>query len=600
MELRRRESWTVALNGASVALAALGTIAAFLIPLMPELTGIPLVLWAAGVTALAAAAAFGFDVATLSHILQDQIGGTRYERLRRANRLRTATILLRLLQLLAVLMLAGYLLLRYDVVAGDLSVTTSRRATALVLLALIGLSAYTHHQALRVPLERDLGDLRRVMTYVALAGGAIATIAAAYLLNQAGWAIVDAGAVSVAGHAAVSLALAAARGLPGLVDSMADPGRISAGGYSPGKKANLAPALVAFTILGFFALLLIVLSAGLTQVLRQAGESRLLLGILLAMGISVAVGLFFSLRLSQQTDRPTLYKEATPREARDEAIVLGLSIPVAAACLVVAGLLQQGGSIGPVASKAWIHFAGLALLIGLGPFGFYKSAQANRTRRLEERFPDLLRDLASSHKGGLTLAAAVQVAARGDYGSLSPEVEKMADQLTWGISFQECLARLAERVPTPLIRRTVSLIREATSSGGNTADVLMAAARDARELKTLERQRRLNMGVYTLVIYVTFFVFLFVVGVLYDRFVPEILAATEATQNSGLDGVAALQLGGISLTEYQTFYFVAGMVQAIGNGVLAGVMGSGKALLGLRHAFWMVAFTYITFGFILV
>jgi flagellar protein FlaJ len=267
---------------------------------------------------------------------------------------------------------------------------------------------------------------------------------------------------------------------------------------------------------------------------------------------------------------------------------------------VPAGVLFLGNDLGGIPSSAWIHFFCLAILVLLGPYGFYAAHEQKRVRLLEERFPDFLRDLASSHKGGLTLTSAIKVSARGDYGPLTPEVQRMADQVSWNVGFQEVLQRFAERVATPLVQRAVTLILQADRSGGSTTEVLLAAARDAREIKTLETERRLAMSLYTVVIYVTFLVFLGVASVLYAQFVPQLVAANQAAAaQSKLASLGQFVGSSLRLADFQLFYLLAAVMQGLGDGIVAGQMGSGKAVLGLRHSFVMVLLSYVCFALFL-
>lgn len=295
------------------------------------------------------------------------------------------------------------------------------------------------------------------------------------------------------------------------------------------------------------------------------------------------------------------------RAPRDERrlrrrLVLGASITGAALLLVPGALLAAGIALPGIPITAWIHFVCLGTLAGLGPYGFYAAREARRVRGIEERFADFLRDVASGHQGGLTLPAAVIVASRGEYGPLTPEVQKMAEQLSWNLPFTEALERFAERVDTPLVRRAVNLILQANRSGGSTIEVLMAASRDAREIKSLETERRLTMSLYTVVIYVTFFVFLGVAAVLYASFVPKLVEASQAAQGAQLGAsgpVAGLGGPSLSLRDFQVFYFMAAIMQGLGDGIVAGLMGTGRAALGLRHSFLMVLVAYVTFTFFL-
>jgi flagellar protein FlaJ len=238
-------------------------------------------------------------------------------------------------------------------------------------------------------------------------------------------------------------------------------------------------------------------------------------------------------------------------------------------------------------------------MAALGPYGFYAASRHRRVKRLEERFPDFLRDIAASRKAGLTLTAAVTIASRGEYGALTPEIVKMADQLSWDVPFEEALQRFGDRVRTPLVQRAVSLVVEAGRSGGNVTEVLLAAARDAREIKNLENERHVTMGLYTVVIYVTFLVFLGVAAVLYATFIPNILHSSSAASAAGARGFAGVRFTALSLEDYRVFYFLAALVQGMGNGFVAGMFGSGKYLDGLRHAFVMVLLTWVVFAVLL-
>jgi len=293
--------------------------------------------------------------------------------------------------------------------------------------------------------------------------------------------------------------------------------------------------------------------------------------------------------------------EAGPRIVRRQ-LFLGASL-LGGTLLTVPGLLLAGGvPIPGLPSTAWVHLVCLGLLAALGPYGFYMSREARRIRGLEERFADFLRDVASGHQGGLTLPAAVVVASRGEYGPLTPEVVKMADQLSWNIPFTEALERFADRVDTPLIRRAANLVLQANRSGGSTIEVLMAASRDAREIKSLETERRLQMSLYTVVIYITFFVFLGVAAVLYASFVPKLVAANQAAASSQLAATGPVAgIGGptLQLRDFQVFYFMAAIMQGLGDGIVAGLMGTGRAVLGLKHSFAMVLVAYVTFTFFL-
>jgi hypothetical protein len=57
--------------------------------------------------------------------------------------------------------------------------------------------------------------------------------------------------------------------------------------------------------------------------------------------------------------------------------------------------------------------------------------------------------------------------------------------------------------------------------------------------------------------------------------------------------------GELALVDYRVFYFLAALVQGLGNGLVAGLMTSGRASDGLRHAFLMALIAYAAFALVL-
>jgi flagellar protein FlaJ len=260
--------------------------------------------------------------------------------------------------------------------------------------------------------------------------------------------------------------------------------------------------------------------------------------------------------------------------------------------------LEIISSLGPVklSPDNSIDFAVYAILSAIGPFGFYEYAQFRRMNLMEERFPEFLRDLSESRKAGMTMARAVETSSKGDYGPLTPEINKMAVQISWGTSFVDSLRRFGDRIQTPLVQRTTSLVVKASEAGGKISDVIDAASKNVREIKILQAERKMEMQMYLLIIYVAFFVFLAVIIILSATFLPEFAKATEA---SGGSGIGSISFGDVSIKEFKFIYLATALVQAIGNGAVAGMLGEGRIAAGLRHGTIMVLVTYILFKLIM-
>lgn len=536
--------------------------------------------------------------------------GTRYDRLRYWTRLKTAGIMLSLLTAISTLVLMVAVGSRFGIVdPGVFPAEPVFRATTGLTAAMAVAVSGTLYLALRSPSEdREEVGIEGLFVQTALVGSLVLGILGAVLTVQ-DLSLVVASATSrdspFFGLAAVTLASAALYGsqsVPTIRILFVDEREYKhAQTYASRRRSVFIPVLAAFALLFLVLLLVFVFGLGVAELFEEIPQNAIVITIFAFVVMAMVATIAATIVLSRsQEDTVRLYRRQLSPQVRREITILGVSA-VATAILTIAALMTMQGS-GPLGmeSHRWIDWVALAVLAATGPYGFYQAHRLRRIRNLEERFPDFLRDLASNHQAGLTLSSSVVIASKSDYGMLTPDVTKMADQLSWNVSFDEALQRFADRVQTPLVERSVNLIQEANRTGGDVTDVLRAAARDARELKNLESERRTSMTLYTVVIYVTFFVFLAVIAILYGTFIPEITAAIESVGDiqSG-QAVPGIAFNPLTVADYRTFYFVAALVQSVGNGLIAGLVETGEEKAGLRHVFIMTAITLVTFVILL-
>jgi flagellar protein FlaJ len=242
----------------------------------------------------------------------------------------------------------------------------------------------------------------------------------------------------------------------------------------------------------------------------------------------------------------------------------------------------------------------IAVFIFTGVFGFYEFFRIHKIRKIDDRFPDFIRDLTEARRAGMTFTKAIMYSARGNYGVLTPEIERIARQISWGSSVESALKSFAKRVNTKLIKRTVTLIIEASKSGGNVADILDAVAKDAREIKLIDSERRAGMLSYVAIIYVGMGVFLLIILVLCKSLLPSMLgeAATQAGESYGSIGIGGG--GGMKLEDVRGLYFYAALVQSFGMGIVTGVFEEGNFIAGVKHTFIMMLITWIIFKLVIM
>ncbi len=250
----------------------------------------------------------------------------------------------------------------------------------------------------------------------------------------------------------------------------------------------------------------------------------------------------------------------------------------------------------------FLNFFGLGFFVTFWPASYYWDRVKEKTNRMEEKFPDFLRDLAEYWKGGLSMTVAVQTLATSEYGALNHEVKKMSDQLSWGVAFGDVIEMFAVRVGTPLVMRAISLISEANRAGGKISDILVTAANDSREIKFLEGERKRSISSYISVIWTSYGVFLGVIVVLAKVFIPAIAGSNSEPGDDG-DAGGGQQLGNMVIRNIEplfflTIFYYGVTMQALGNGSMAGLMATGRFTSGMKHSGMMILLAILCFNLI--
>ncbi|MBP2132840.1 flagellar protein FlaJ [Methanomicrobium sp. W14] len=239
-----------------------------------------------------------------------------------------------------------------------------------------------------------------------------------------------------------------------------------------------------------------------------------------------------------------------------------------------------------------------SIIIALLPYAILDTKEASRRRNIETALPNFFRDVAGMNESGMTLPNAISTVSNGDYGSLTPYVKKMNNEISWNIPFIDAIFRFGERLGTPLAKRSVDLIAKASLAGGNVSEVLKAAANDSYEFVNLAAERRNNMMIYVVIVIVSFLVFMFVIAIMAGTFLSTMADAGAAVASSGTEVASAGTFGGsIDMDLYKRIFTHASMIQGFFSGLVAGQMGEGRAAAGLKYSLIMLATAWVAFRF---
>ena len=275
--------------------------------------------------------------------------------------------------------------------------------------------------------------------------------------------------------------------------------------------------------------------------------------------------------------------------------ILIVSVPLAL-IIFVGGFISTVASYGIqvlFTSTVLDDFLVFAVLVAIVPLAILEFKEQRRIKNLENALPNFFRDLAGMNDSGMTLPNAVHIVASAEYSTLTRHIKKLDQDMSWGAGFVEAMYRFGRDLGTPLADRSVDLIAKASKAGGDISEVLRAAAKDTFEVVNLAQERSNNMLIYVIIVLVSFAVFLFVVAILVATFLTTMATAGASAASSGAQGF----IGQVNLFLYTRLFSHAAKLQAFFSGLVAGQMGEGRLIAGLKYSAIMLFIAWITFRF---
>jgi tight adherence protein B len=136
---------------------------------------------------------------------------------------------------------------------------------------------------------------------------------------------------------------------------------------------------------------------------------------------------------------------------------------------------------------------GMAAAGGALPVLYVARRRLLRMRRMEHQMPDALDLMTRALRAGHAFSSALQMASEELDEPIASELRMTHDEVNYGVSMQQALTNLAERVPSMDVRYFVVAVLIQRESGGNLTEILTNLSRLIRErLKLMGRVRVLS------------------------------------------------------------------------------------------------------------
>lgn len=292
--------------------------------------------------------------------------------------------------------------------------------------------------------------------------------------------------------------------------------------------------------------------------------------------------------------------------------------PIIAAALIFIGIIAFWGNGAMIG-----NFILLGLMIGIIPYVILSYFDYEKVKAVEDQLPLFLLDLAETQKAGMGLPDALKLAAKTDYGKLTPEIIKMNNQLSWGIPLQEVLQRFSFRMKkSNSIRRVIGIINEAYSSGGDVVRTMESIAEDIVTVNEVEKERKSMMFQHVMIMYAIYFIFIGIIIGLSKTLIPMLEMNVDS---SAVGGIMSFQdpcnaciasthiycisckiygfvcqmfsLGAGSKCYYNALFLIMVTVQGIFTGLVSGQIGENSIAAGFKHSLIM---TCSGFGILMI
>ncbi len=265
---------------------------------------------------------------------------------------------------------------------------------------------------------------------------------------------------------------------------------------------------------------------------------------------------------------------------------------------IVASLVGILFSLLALRDQSVFYFSlGICVIIGILPFVSTVIIENERDKDKENMFLEFSRNLVESVKAGTPISKSILNLKGKDYGSLTPHVEKLSNQIALGIPVKDALAIFAKDIDNRTIARAVTLIIEAERAGGEIGNILENVAKSVSQTDKLKKERK--AAIYTLVVqgYIIFLIFIVIMLVMQFKILPML------TQFKGMGGgggsssmsdIGGLSLGGgVDVDELAKPFLYLLLVQGFFVGLTIGKLAEGNLKAGIKHSFILVCMAWL-------
>ncbi|MFA5993140.1 MAG: type II secretion system F family protein [Candidatus Pacearchaeota archaeon] len=260
------------------------------------------------------------------------------------------------------------------------------------------------------------------------------------------------------------------------------------------------------------------------------------------------------------------------------------------------GLLVLGGAVAAYLipqekSMNLVYFlVGAGFLIIVFPFVLSSVFETRSEREKDEMFLEFARSLVEAVDSGTPISKSIINLKAKSFGSLSPYIEKLANQIEIGIPVKDALETFAYDTKSKTIIRAITLIREAEKTGGNISSILDSVATSVSDIEKLKAERRSAISSIVMEGYIIFIVFIVIMVIMEIKIIPMTSTINTISNTASQMDIAGIGGGNaIPSSQYSIAFLSLLATQGLFSGLVIGKLAEGTIKAGIKHSFISVA-----------
>ena len=262
---------------------------------------------------------------------------------------------------------------------------------------------------------------------------------------------------------------------------------------------------------------------------------------------------------------------------------------------IVMSIAIAGVDVGFLIGEPLFPFLlGVAVVVVALPFLAGLILESKTEKERGERFLEFTRSLAESVKAGTPIGKSIINMSGKDFGTLTPYIKKLANQISLGIPIGRCFETFANDVDSVVVRRAVTLIREAESAGGDINHILDSTAEAIYQIEKLKRERKASVSSLVVEGYIIFFIFVGIMLVMQFKILPLTAGVGNIAAVGSLDSVSGAPTASAEATKSLAMPFLYLLLaQGFFAGLTIGKIAEGSIRAGLKHSIVLTLLAFL-------